>query len=71
MPCPVTKDQFIENLEGSNTSLTGKNNIHYLDYRYEIKSGEIPMITEINILYENVVKEDIYVGITKCLTNYT
>ena len=29
------------------------------------------MITEINILYKNVVKEDIYVGITKCLTNYT
>ena len=69
--CPVTKDQFIENLEGSNTSLTGQNYIHYLDYTYQIKSGEIPMITEINILYENVVKEDIYVGITKCLTNYT
>ena len=69
--CPVTKDIFIENLEESNTSLTGMNNIHYLDYTYEIKSGEIPMISEINRLYENVVKEDIYVGITKCLTNYT
>lgn len=69
--CPVTKDKFIENLESANTSLTGLRNLYYVDYTHKIISDYLPMISEINILYKNVVKEDVYVGITKCLTNYT
>ena len=68
--CPITKDKFIENLENSNTTLDG-GNIQYLDYKYDMARNQFPMISKINLVYESSKKEDIYVGITKCLTDYT
>ena len=68
--CPITKDKFIENLENSDITLNG-GNIQYLDNKYDMARNRFPMISQINLVYENSTKEDIYVGITKCLTNYT